>query len=140
MTGVEQPQRGRGLRGEVTEGRSDADMSKQPLESDDDQGEEAERAAPAQAEPRTTAESGPSFAAAQPKAQDLSKEIVLALPKAAGERVTCRRISGDHYRCNWWSAQGTSEYDNPSMHGLMVTTHRVSRSQLLHVTKTAKGL
>ena len=86
------------------------------------------------------AEAGPTFAASEPHVHDLSAEIAQALVKSPGERVTCRRISGSHYRCNWWSAQGTDEYDNPKMHALMVTTHRVSKSQMLHVTKTAKGL
>src|SRR5690242_1650734 len=83
---------------------------------------------------------GPTFAAAEPRVEDLSREIIKTVGKAAGEQVTCRRIFGDHYRCNWWAASGTDAYDNPSMTGQMVTTHRVSRSQMLRVTKSAGKL
>jgi hypothetical protein len=83
---------------------------------------------------------GPSFAAPEDLSEDLSSEIVKALSKSLRERVTCQRITGNHYRCNWWTAQNTNNYDNPEMTGLTTTTHRVSRSQMLHVTKTAEGL
>lgn len=82
---------------------------------------------------------GPAFAEPEESA-DLSKEIAKTLPCGPSERVTCRRIAGNLYRCNWWSPQNTDGYDNPAMVGLVVTTHRVSRSELLHVTKTAQGL
>jgi hypothetical protein len=90
--------------------------------------------------PRPHAEQGPTFAAAEPHVQDLSAEIVRAVRRSAGERVTCRRIVGDKYRCNWWSAQSTDGYDNPNMTGQLVTTHRVQKSELLRVTKTHAGL
>lgn len=89
---------------------------------------------------RSRAEAGPSFAAAEPRVSDLSEEIVRTVRKAAGERVTCRRIFGDNYRCNWWSAASTDGYDNPNMGGQTVMTHRIGRSELLHVTKTSAGL
>jgi hypothetical protein len=74
------------------------------------------------------------------KTVDLSVEIVQTIAKAPGDRVTCRHISGDHYRCNWWASQGTIGYDNPGMYGLTVTTHRVRKSQFLRVTKTEGAL
>lgn len=86
------------------------------------------------------AEAGPTFAAAEPRVSDLSEEIVRTVRKASGERVTCRRIFGDNYRCNWWAAQNTDGYDNPNMGGQLVTTHRIARSELLHVTRTPGGL
>ena len=89
---------------------------------------------------RASAEQGPTFAAAEPRVADLSAEIVKTVKKEVGERVTCRRIVGDRYRCNWWSAQSTKGYDNPSMTGQLVTTHRVSRSEMLRVTQTRSGL
>ena len=89
---------------------------------------------------RSSAEPGPTFADAEPRVSDLSEEIVRALKRSAGERVTCRRIIGDKYRCNWWAAMDTSGYDNPHMGGQTVTTHRVARSELLQVTKTNAGL
>jgi hypothetical protein len=96
--------------------------------------------APSPKVPRPHAELGPSFATAEPKVEDLSAQIARTVSKTAGERVTCRRISGNHYRCNWWSARGTGGYDNPEMTGQLVTTHRVVRSELLRVTRTGTEL
>jgi hypothetical protein len=72
--------------------------------------------------------------------QDLSGEIVSTIDRRADERVTCKRISGNSYRCNWWAPESLTRQDNPSMHGLLVTTHRVRHSRFLNVTKTAEGL
>jgi len=71
---------------------------------------------------------------------DLSVQVVQCIEREPGERVTCRRVSGNNYRCNWWAPETTAKYDNPSMVGLLVTTHRVRRSRFLNVTKTAQGL
>ena len=71
---------------------------------------------------------------------DLSREIASQIEKLPDDQVTCRRIYGDNYRCNWWSAASASKYDNPAMDGLLVTTHRVRKSRFLHVTKTVTGL
>jgi len=49
-------------------------------------------------------------------------------------------VSGNHYRCNWWSPGDTDAYDNPQMGGLTVTTHRVRQSQFLRVTRSGAGL
>ena len=73
-------------------------------------------------------------------AVDLSAEIVRLVQKQRHDRVTCRRIGGDGYRCNWWAPGDTAGYDNPAMAALTVTTHRVRRSRFLYVTRTAKGL
>jgi hypothetical protein len=89
---------------------------------------------------KSRAGAAPTFAAVESQAQDLAGEISITVPRRAGEVVRCRHIFGDRYRCNWWAPQDTDEYDNPSMAGLMVTTHRVVRSQLVRATKTAKGL
>jgi hypothetical protein len=83
---------------------------------------------------------GPSFAEHEHELADLSREIVKILPHTAQQRVTCRRINGSHYRCNWWTPQNAGGPGNQSMTGLIVTTHRVSKSEVLHVTKTAEGL
>ena len=111
-------------------------------EQDDEKDQAAPKPQPAAApaQQRDVPEAGPTFAAAEPRILDLSKEIVQTVTRAAGERVTCRRISGNHYRCNWWAAQGTNEYDNPEMTGMLVTTHRVIRSQMLRVTKAGGAL
>lgn len=79
-------------------------------------------------------------AAAPVAPQDLSGEIASAVERAADERVTCKRVSANNYRCNWWAPESIVGYDNPRMHGLLVTTHRVRRSRFLTVTKTAQGL
>jgi hypothetical protein len=86
-------------------------------------------------------QNGPAFAAPEEqRVSDLSKEIVATIGKMGDERVTCRRIFANYYRCNWWAPQNTGSYDNPAMHGLTVTTHRVRRSEWLHVTRSATGL
>lgn len=86
-------------------------------------------------------ETGPqqqkSPAPAKPAAPvDLSAELALALDKSVGDQIRCTRVTSDTYRCNWWAAFTTNDYDNPKMSGLLVTTHRVRKSQFLHVTKT----
>jgi len=79
---------------------------------------------------------GPAFAEPEEHVADLSSEIVKQLPRASGERVTCRRITGNHYRCNWWTPQIAALYGGRLAPGLATTTHRVTKSQFLHVTKT----
>lgn len=69
------------------------------------------------------------------RAEDLSDEIIRTVEKLPGDEVRCTRVSADGYRCNWWAAQSTGTYDNPSMGGLLVTTHRVRKSRFLRVTK-----
>lgn len=108
-------------------------MTEQQSSPDDEK--RTQREFPAASKP-----AGPTFAEPEQTVADLSPEIVKALPKSARERVTCRRITGNHYRCNWWSPSDTSDYDNPMMRGLTVTTHRVSKSQVLHVTKSSGEL
>jgi hypothetical protein len=72
--------------------------------------------------------------------EDLSAEIARTVTRSAREQVTCRRISHNHYRCNWWTPEATGEYDNPQMQGLLVTTNRITKSQFLRVTRSAGGL
>ena len=75
-----------------------------------------------------------------PKDIDLSDAIVESIERSVGERVTCRRIYGTKYRCNWWSPQTNSKLDNPRMTGLLVTTHVVSKSRFISVVKNEHGL
>ncbi|MEA2708111.1 MAG: hypothetical protein QOF78_712 [Phycisphaerales bacterium] len=72
--------------------------------------------------------------------EDLSQEIARSIPRKGQEQVTCRRVSGHHYRCNWWSLHDTGAYDNPGMTASLVTTSRICKSQFLHVTKVAGNL
>jgi hypothetical protein len=74
------------------------------------------------------------------ESEDLSAQIVRDIERAPGDQVTCRRIYGDNYRCNWWQCKDTSLYDNPGMLGLLVTTFRIRKSQFIRVTKSAVGL
>ena len=90
-------------------------------------------------EPTPTMPASPRPTAA-PVATDLSAEIILMLDKRPADRVTCRRVSGDNYRCNWWAPASAGGYDNPGMPGLTVTTHRVRQSRFLTATRTAHGL
>lgn len=71
---------------------------------------------------------------------DLSPEIVRQVEKRRHDHVTCSRIGGDGYRCNWWAPGDASGYDNPRMPAITVTTHRVRQSRFLYVTRSAKGL
>lgn len=75
-----------------------------------------------------------------PEAADLSVEIAQSIERGVGERVTCRRVSGSKYRCNWWSPHSPTGYDNPHMQGLLVTTHVVKRSRFLTINSTPEGL
>lgn len=94
------------------------------------------------ATPATTAESPAArpFAAAPAGGADLSAEVVRAVERLPEDRVRCTRVGSDVYRCNWWAPHSLHGYDNPSMAGLTVTTHRVRQSQFLRVTRTAAGL
>lgn len=74
------------------------------------------------------------------ESEDLSAQIVREIERAPGDQVTCRRIYGDNYRCNWWKCKDTTPYDNPGMLGLLVTTFRIRKSQFIRVTKSAAGL
>ena len=83
----------------------------------------------------------PAETAARAADEDLSAQIVLAGPaKKPSERVTCTRITWDHYRCNWWTRQNNGKRDERSFEGLLVTTNRICQSHFLHVTKNADGL
>jgi hypothetical protein len=71
---------------------------------------------------------------------DLSTEIAQSVAREFDERVTCRRVSGNSYRCNWWSPSSSKRHDNLRMEGLLVTTHVVSKSRFLSVTKVDQRL
>jgi hypothetical protein len=83
-----------------------------------------------------------SFEQAVPvvKDPDLSAQIIESIERNPGQRVTCRRIAGSRYRCNWWSPQETMGYDNPRMSGLLVTTHVVVKSRFMSVVRSEHGL
>ena len=84
--------------------------------------------------------SAPVKGAREEVTADLSAEIIKSVEKWPEDRVTCRRIGANTYRCNWWSAADKSSDDNPRMEGLLVTTHRVRKSRFLNVTRSTGGL
>ena len=86
------------------------------------------------------ASSAPAKPVREEPTADLSAEIIKSVEKWPEDRVTCRRIGANTYRCNWWSAADKSSDDNPRMEGLLVTTHRVRKSRFLNVTKSLGGL
>jgi len=84
--------------------------------------------------------SAPVKAAPEEPTADLSAEIIKSVEKWPEDRVTCRRVGANSYRCNWWSVADKSGDDNPRMEGLLVTTHRVRKSRFLNVTRSRGGL
>jgi hypothetical protein len=72
--------------------------------------------------------------------QDLAKEIARTLKRTPFEQITCRRVGDHHYRCNWWTLQDTTRFDNPSMLGSLVTTSRISKSEFVHATRVGGKL
>jgi hypothetical protein len=72
---------------------------------------------------------------------DLSVEITLTVKRQPGDEVRCVHVSGDKYRCNWWSPHKTDEYDNPKMcGGQLATTYRIRKSCFMRVTKIGERL
>jgi hypothetical protein len=86
------------------------------------------------------AESGPAFAAPEPRMRDLSADLMQILPRSSGEMVRCRRIIGDHYRCNWWGSRNGTANDNVGASGVMITRFRVVKSRMLRATVTRDGV
>jgi hypothetical protein len=105
-------------------------------EHDRDDGDVEER----HSSPKESRPLGPAFASPEAHLDDLSYDLSQFLAREPGELVRCRRVSGDHYRCNWWGPRNKTAYDGPAVEGLAVTTHRVIRSQMLRATRTTCGL
>lgn len=77
----------------------------------------------------------------KPANEDLSVAIVESVDREPSDVVRCVRVTGNFYRCNWWSAQSTASYDNPEMKmGQLSTTHRIRQSRFLEATRTSDGL
>jgi len=75
-----------------------------------------------------------------PPNPDLSAEIIQSITKEHNQRITCMRVCGDNYRCNWWTPAPAKRQDNPQMRGLLVTTHVVAKSRFLNVVKVDNRL
>jgi hypothetical protein len=85
------------------------------------------------------------FAQSTPEASapqsDLSPEIIKTVKRQAGDEVRCVHVTGDKYRCNWWSAANAEIYDNPNMKGgQLATTYRIRKSCFMRVTKSGEKL
>ena len=61
---------------------------------------------------------------------DLSVEIAQAVEKMPGERVRCRRVSNNTYRCNWIAPE---QQAGEAIR--FIDTYRIRSSKFLHVTK-----
>jgi hypothetical protein len=72
--------------------------------------------------------------------EDLSDEISHSVDKQPGDDVRCTLVGNGNYRCNWWAARPTGAFDNPGMGGLLVTTHRVRQSRMLHAARDGQRL
>ena len=73
--------------------------------------------------------------------KDLSSEIIVTVKRQSGDEVRCVHVSGDKYRCNWWTLQNTEEFDNPKMRGGQLgTTYRIRKSCFMRVTKQGDKL
>jgi hypothetical protein len=68
---------------------------------------------------------------------DLSAEIAMTVEREKGERVKCRRVFGDNYRCNWMSVDTRGGARGAS---LAVDTYRVRASKFLRVRKHGEHL
>jgi len=68
---------------------------------------------------------------------DLSVEIALSVERLKGEKVNCRRIYGDNYRCNWLALDGRSGQRGLS---LALESYRVRDSKFLRVKKVGEQL
>ena len=70
---------------------------------------------------------------------DRSIEVLGTLEHEPGDRLTCRRVFGDYYRCNWWArgagaAAAAGPVDPHMICGLEVATYRVRKSRLMKAT------
>ena len=81
-----------------------------------------------------TLEATETFASKSKKASvvtpDLSAEIAMAVEKLPGERVRCRRVSANTYRCNWVAPQ---QQAGDVLR--FIDTYHIRASKFLHVTK-----
>jgi hypothetical protein len=66
------------------------------------------------------------------KTPDLSAEIARTVQKQPGDRVKCRRVAANTYRCNWFAPEHAAEDQ-----GLcFLDTYRIRDSRFLRVHKT----
>ena len=68
---------------------------------------------------------------------DLSAEIAMTVEREKGERVKCRRVFGDNYRCNWMSVDHRANNRGGTF---ALDTYRVRASKFLRVQKVGDQL
>ena len=76
-------------------------------------------------------------ASKSPVSPDLSAEISLTVERLKGEKVKCRRIFGDNYRCNWLTVEEDLAGGGRSM---ALDSYRIRASKFLRVTKAGEQL
>lgn len=72
-----------------------------------------------------------------PGTPDLSAEIALTVQRLQGEKVKCRRIFGDNYRCNWLEVDERAAQRGQA---LALQTYRIRDSKFLRVKKVGESL
>lgn len=78
-------------------------------------------------------------AAARATEAQVVAELTRTLELQPGDRVSCVRVFGDFYRCNWW-APGHSSAELRMIEGLRASTYRIRKSRFLRVTSAAGGV
>jgi hypothetical protein len=68
---------------------------------------------------------------------DLSAEISMTIDREKGQKVKCRRISGDNYRVNWLEVDNRAGQRGLS---LALDTYRIRQSKFLRVKKVGEQL
>ena len=68
---------------------------------------------------------------------DLSADIAVTVERLKGEKVKCRRIFGDNYRCNWLAVDERVGERGRSM---ALDTYRIRASKFLRVKKVGESL
>ena len=64
---------------------------------------------------------------------DRSAEVAQLLNKQPRDHLTCVRVYGDFYRCNWW-APGDVANRPGAIEWLEISTYRVRKSQFVKAT------
>lgn len=67
-----------------------------------------------------------------PATPDLSAEIQKAVQRLPGDRVRCRRVSENAYRCNWLAADRSAAADG----AMFIETWKIRESRFLRAVKS----
>ena len=84
--------------------------------------------------------------AARAAGEDLSRQIESTVEKRRGDVVRCSKVSGHHYRCNWWTQEPETTKPVGAIRDAvrdgspLIQTNRIRRSRFLYVTRKEDGL